>query len=465
MSNSQSNRRRLAPESADSTSPQHNADDLRYDGDGVPVLIRLPDLSPEAHSRAPSATAATHVAPAKAAQTNPPVQQQAPGAAKPAPTSTEASTPDALPTPSASRSAAASSQPTSGPSRVAEDWDVDSQGDATTGDQADETPSASSTTQSTPATAEGSPKKRRRRKRSGRQQDGQPADQVTFTSPPGSRRGASPKGTSTKDVVRQDRNILAFDRSRLLIGVGLVVVAGLTYFALRGGGDDSADTAGTWVGSEIGSLLPTSDPQAEAEVDLWPANEGAQVSHEESKPLDPAPSETAAGSHWPAEPGQPSEASQYDSATMPEVDYSYSAPPIMAPTNGQNSTPPDYAVPSNEGTTSGWPTDSTIPVQPVSAEQPVQAWPDAAMADPAQNAPSGAPNGYYQSQAAGYTSPPVTAEGYGETPAVRTGRLETTSPYPGNSTLTADNPGSQLNGTIEIPRPRANNEYNGSNVY
>jgi hypothetical protein len=75
-----------------------------------------------------------------------------------------------------------------------------------------------------------------------------------------------------------------------------------------------------------------------------------------------------------------------------------------------------------------------------------------------------APNDRFASQPARRAELSERVSSFPDEPAARTGRLETGS-YPGRSFNTMADSGSQLNGTIEIPPARANNEYNGSNVY
>jgi len=470
------------------------------------VLIRLPDLSPQALIREPNAAAA--------APQEPP-HDTSPAAAKPiADAAVVAASENSSPQPEATQpdsvvatanGTPATIQLTVDPVTVAKSTEGEKSNtssiDTTSKESApdDSVPVASSVVQTTAAAAmdeqaEGSSqgttaptsgssaRRRRTRSRDGQGQDRQQNDKVRPGSQSESRRGTKRRTSRATQEVPTEHNILAFDKTRLSIGAGLVVVAGLTYFALSGGGsEDPAEPADGWAGNETGAVVQTVEPIAEPEMDLWPADHTAQVNHEASsqQPQSAAHSHETSDANpvWPADSTQQQAAQSQDPTGMPAADYSYGAPPMTAPTNARGYADANYDAPRNEAPTDGWPSESPTTIQPASASessttiQPastsesVNGWPDAAMSTPAPTqAPAAAPQGYYYpSQAAGYTSP-QTPTGGTNAPVARTGRLST-GPYPGGPATTTNNPGSQLNGTIEIPRPRANNEYNGSNVY
>ncbi len=449
MSNSDKKRprRSFATGTAPSTNPQHGGDGLRYDGQEVPVLIRLPDLSPQALLRKPAEKPQKPESPAMSMPT--PTTRS-----KNKPPTLEHSKPVKAPSPSAT-----TTTPTAKPpvveAKASQTTAAPSSDEPSSGDQSNTT-----TTESTPATAEGSSRKRRRRNRGGRNAKGDQRDKVQSMSPATSRRSSEQQTTTTAttNVARKDRNILPFDPSPLIIVTGLLVVAGLTYVVMTGGDEEPTDPVGTWSDGVGGHVVQSVEEPPEPEAILWPPeNASPAISNDSTLAYETSPTPAATAPVpdpvWPIEAGrQP--VNSYDSATIPPADYSYNTAPNSVPTHI-----PDGVMPRSNEPTLGWPTESLTPAEATSTAAPVSSWPEAAMA-----APNTAPSGRYASQPARYTESSRPVSGFPEEPAARTGRLET-GPYPGRSLEVTASPGSQLNGTIEIPRPRANYEYNGSSVY
>lgn len=529
MSNAHSNRRprrSFTTGAAASPSSHQFAHGLKYDGEEVPVLIRLPDLSPQALLREPAANAAAAaLAPTLAMRPESRPEPQQPtdvpevepaSATHPAPIETATSeteeTSVAAPSPEAGASRAEglpaeapepATLPISGPEAISDSSDNDdsvaaaprtraiashektaepdaanNKANTNAADRsaagnravASERPPRTSAASEPGASGEKGANQRRRRRRSGAEGDGDPRQRSELAKRHDARRSAGRRTGPSTTQVNQDRHILAFDKTRLAIGAGLVIAAGLTFFALNGGDDDAVQPADTWAAGNIEPGVQAVDPVTEPELDLWPADGPTPASHAaeltpqaESVADNTAPA--GAATVWPAEPAAPA-ADTLGAESIPAADYSYNAPPITAPTNGQSYQPREYAAPSGAEQVSGWPSDSSTQVQPTSATLPVSNWPDAAMTPTeGTNATEGTPNGFYQTQAAGYTTPSATTEGYDQATSVRTGRRETPATNTSGATNATANSGSQLNGTIEIPRPRANNEYNGSSVY
>jgi hypothetical protein len=443
-------RRNSTAESPGSSDLPHVANGLRYDAEEVPVLIRLPDLSPQALLRAPALKRRKPVSPAtstpvtatrnkKKTRDNkkPPVLELA----KPVPAS--ASTPTAAP-PAAAKLADKPNVGKASDKQVSDDKSIDAQPDATA-------------TESTPAATEGSPRKRSRRNRGGRNDNTNQRDNRS-ASQPISRQAGGRRNAPTTEVERQDRNILPFDASPLIIVTGLLVVAGLTYVVMNGGDEAPDDSTGAWSDIKTEPLAGTIEETTEPEVNLWPADDDPlEIQHESSLATQPPPAFEATTPTpvpvWPPEPGVQA-AIPYDPAPYSADEFTYSAP-ATAPVND-----PINVTPSGDGPTSGWPSESPTPPLPNSTSGPVNGWPEAAMATPTPDAP----NNRYASQPARYAEAPKRVDSFPNDPAIQTGRLET-GPYPGPSFNTTANPGSHLNGTTEIPSARANNEYNGSSVY
>ena len=488
MSNAPSTRprRSFATGSGDSKNSQHVPLSLKYDGEDVPVLIRLPDFSPQALLRetAPPSeavpTAIVHPSAPVDQSTTPSPDSVIPSPADPA-ADKPAAQPPVVTEPAATELACqqvattqVAASETAQPKTDAPDVAAPSASPPGREQSTDKYPKAADS-ETTPSSSEGSQRKNRRRKRGGRKQHGNQSDKVEVASrqPDQRRREARPNGrrrTESSTVSnRRDEHILAFDKSRWLIGAGLIVVAGVTFFALRGGSEDQPEPAQPWAGSDP-SIVKSADPVSAPEADLWPAGQDAgsveHAGHDETTAA--AQSVVASDTPPPAETGpwaaqsQQQTADSFDPNALPVADYASSPPPITAPANV-----PAPSTPSDSGPVSAWPSESSTPAQPTSITTPVNAWPDAAMAEPAQTVPSGTPAGYYPSQPAGYTTTTATAgpSGYGDASPIGATQQQTeTNQEPSISGSTAD-PGSQLNGTIAIPRPRANNEYNGSSVY
>ncbi len=450
MSNSSKKqpRRSFATASPHST-PQHVGDGLRYDGEDVPVLIRLPDLSPQALLRERAAK---------------PKKPESPAASMPTPTPTarRKNEPPALehskPVKAASSTTVASKPPTDKPlatePEISQAIAEPPSGEPTLEDQTNTT-----NTKPTLATVEGSPRKRRRRNRGGRNEKTDQRDKVQSMSQEESRQLGQRRTASTPNVDRQNRNILPFDPSPLIIVTGLLVVAGLTYVVMTGGDEEPADSADNWSAGATERVVQSIEETPEPEANLWPPDEASPSTHDESALAYEAPPafETTPAAPvpvWPTESARES-ANSYDSDTIPTTNYSYNATPIVPSKNIPNTITPRSHEPSL-----GWPMESMTPARPTSTTGPVGGWPEAAMATPNIEAPGGR----YASQPARYTETSGRVSSFPEEPAARTGRLET-GPYPGRSLEATASPGSQLNGTIEIPRPRANYEYNGSSVY
>ncbi len=502
MSNSQTNqrpRRSFAKGADPSASPQSRVDRLKYDGEDVPVLIRLPDLTPQALLRQPApAAAGQNESPLEPAAQPPMEQPQAvaagpetagesgPAAAAELPNPQTAGQAEKTPDAGAGTGettggtdpleAATTSQPATTAAKSLSAGSESADEASSTDDQArgaTKTPvggSRGSSTSSAGAVGRSDRIPSRQRRRPSEQRTGQ-RNHSKGRGETGRRSGRP--GSTAKTSPRQPASILPFDKTRLTVGAGLVLVAGLTYFALRGGGEDTAVPVDAWAGGESNQVASDVQPISEPEMDLWPAGTGTPAAGPEQSVTQHATPVTEPANEpvWPNDAAQPAApptatADVTGGTSLPAANYTYNSPPITAPTNGPEYEAPAYTAAGDAEPVTGWPSDQGSEIQPTSATSPAVGWPDSGVTPSAtNNQPSGTTNGYYQSQPAGYTTSPEPTGAYGSAPSVRTGRLETATPNLGDTSNTTATSGSQLNGTIEIPRARANHEYNGSSVY
>lgn len=259
---------------------------------------------------------------------------------------------------------------------------------------------------------------------------------------------------------------IPFDRTKILLAAGLVLVTAVTYYVLQGGNRGTppteTDPSLTVSFDEATRANSKSPAVSEPQVELWPANAQtpAKPSSQISAGNQPSDRTSRPSPEYGATPNRMQDTTAPRAHSIDLVDHG--PVPAQEQEREQDLWPSEAdagpaligpCCPSEGGST----TSGGMGATDDACGDLVEGWPD----EIEGGLHGGSSNPYYDSGFDGYE----TQSAQQHAPSLRTGMRESPQIDSGTNAESQPAGGGSLQGTIEIPRARANHERDGSRLY